>query len=76
MKDLFISFLISKGLLKIFSDRGAKIMSFEEYCDFITQGNVWRMAIMGRFEWKSSEEGYEYWDKVDDEWSEIYINNI
>lgn len=74
MKELFYQFLVENGALFNY----LKYVSFNSRSFEIVPVNHW-ISLTNMTEtisWRNSDEGFDYWNKLDDKWFEVCINNI
>lgn len=72
MRELFYQFLVKNGALFNY----LKYVSFNSHSFERVSINHW-VSLTNMTEtisWRNSDEGFDYWNKLDDKWFE-YINN-
>lgn len=73
---IFISFLKKKGCYESFKDyyynKEKEIPNYHDNLSLKQYINEeMEDVIMFSFDWDESLEGYNYWDKIDDDWREL-----
>lgn len=77
---IFISFLKRKGCYEAFKDyyynKEKEIPNYHDNLSLKQYINEeMDDVIMFSFDWDESLEGYDYWDKIDDDWRELVNEN-